>query len=242
MIKRRPEDKFSTPKILHGGAHVPVWMWPTALVVILVWTWLVFDYGRQRAGFDAGESANVQEQLRAQITELEKERDELRKEAAKSERTAGIERDSVVAVQGNITELQKEKAELQKRVDFLESLVSDRDPHFKFVDFTLKQRKGDNNYRYSFSVSKMSKGNSMVRGSVSVNIHGQEEGKDKTLSLADITEEKQKKHKLGFRHFQNIEGNMTLPEGFVPKSFEIKVIPTVKNFKATTKSFDWDLS
>lgn len=234
--------KFTTPRISHSSTSVPIWVLPVGLFVLAIAMWFVFDYGRYSAGFDSAAHTEVQVELMEKITQLEEEREQLRIEAAKNQSSASIDKSSVAFVQTEITKLQSEKAALQKRVDFLESLVSKRDPHFKVVDFTLRQRDGVNTYRYGFTVSKMAKGNRTIKGSVYVTVHGQQDGEKKKLALSKLTSGKVKSHRLGFKHFQAIEGDLTLPAGFIPKSFVIEVNPSVNSYKKMNKTFDWDLS
>ena len=121
--------KVITPRIVQPGERRRPWLWLFFLLVLGVWTWQVFEFGRQRAGFDVGRRDAVEGGLRERITELEQERDVLRQEAARYERSGQIDRAAVVDVQTEVKTLQDERAALKREVAFLKSLTGDQ-PRF----------------------------------------------------------------------------------------------------------------
>ncbi len=54
MGKKKP-TRVITPRIVQpgeGGGRP--WLWLLFLVALAAWSWQVFEFGRQQAGFDAG--------------------------------------------------------------------------------------------------------------------------------------------------------------------------------------------
>ncbi len=71
-------------------------------------------------------------------------------------------------------------------------------------------------------------------------IRGESEGSVSELKLTDLTLEKSDKGtKFAFRYFQVFEGDIVLPDGFVPFEVKIGVTPTTKKVKAFTETISW---
>ena len=62
-----------TPRIVQPGEGARPWLWVFLLLGLGVWSWQVYDFGQQRAGYDAGERDQVEDRLRQRIEELGKE-------------------------------------------------------------------------------------------------------------------------------------------------------------------------
>ena len=83
MGKIKP-TRVVTPRIVQpgeGGART--WLWFLFLLALTALSWQVFEFGRQRAGFDTGRWNQRESALQQRIEELEEERDVLRASAAR---------------------------------------------------------------------------------------------------------------------------------------------------------------
>jgi len=60
------------------------------------------------------------------------------------------------------------------------------------------------------------------------------------LNLFDLVLEKSSiKTKFAFRYFQVFEGDIALPDGFVPFEVKISIKPTTKKVKAFSETISW---
>jgi hypothetical protein len=76
----------------------------------------------------------------------------------------------------------------------------------------------------------------ITRGDIEFNIEGLQDGKQRILTLQEVEAGKQDKIAFRFKYFQNFEGDIILPKGFVPSRVLIKVS---SNRVAIEKTFDW---
>jgi hypothetical protein len=106
----------------------------------------------------------------------------------------------------------------------------------------LQPGKGENSVQYAFTVSKVIKNPEYLAGFVYVSISGEKDGEKRTLSLKQVSGDKQDKIKMRFKHFQNIEGEFLLPSGFKPSGVTIEVKPEGEKFKPVKKRFRWVVS
>jgi len=59
------------------------------------------------------------------------------------------------------------------------------------------------------------------------------------LPLREITEGNTEKVKMRFKHFQEVEGVIQLPEGFTPLKVIIEIKPSNKKLPELKRRFDW---
>ena len=78
MGKKKP-TRIITPRIVQPGeGGIRPWLWLLFLVALAAWSWQVFEFGRQRAGFDGSRSDQRQAALEQRIVELEVYGEEIR--------------------------------------------------------------------------------------------------------------------------------------------------------------------
>ena len=96
-----------TPRIVQPGERswLWLWMWLLVLVALAAWTWQVFEFGRQQAGFSVGQRDAMEAELMQRIEELAAERDALRSDAARFERAGQIDRAAADGVQAEVKAL-----------------------------------------------------------------------------------------------------------------------------------------
>jgi hypothetical protein len=106
----------------------------------------------------------------------------------------------------------------------------------------LQPGKDKNSFQYAFTVSKVIKNPEYLEGFVYISLSGEQKGKKSSLSLKQVSVDKLDKIKMRFKHFQNIEGEFSLPSGFKPSGVTIEVKPDGDKFKPVKKHFKWVLS
>ena len=228
-----------TPRIVQADRRPGLWLWGLALIAVGLWTWQVYDYGRTRADDGSSAPESDAQALRERIAELERERDELRFLAAKYERAGQIDREATQAIQTQIKSLQNERVELQREAATLRSLVSEGGDKLEITDYSLRKAGGDRRFHYLFTVSRDVEGAKKLEGWVTLRVAGESGGEAKELSLDQLSNGSVDIHKLGFKHYQKVEGELQLPPGFVARKLTIEVTPLGTQFKAFTISYDW---
>lgn len=241
MGKIKP-TRIVTPRIVQpneGG--VRPWLWMLFLIALGAWSWQVFDFGRERAGFDVGRYDQMQTSLRARIAELEAERDVLRDAAARFERAGQIDRAAADGVQTEVKALQDERAELKREVAFLKTLVSGGDKKLVLNDHSLSEV-AERTYRFEVTLSKRIEDQSTVSGQVLITVRGQLDGAETALDLERLSDGKRSNIGIRFKSFQKLKTDLQLPDGFEPVSIEVAVRPEGGDFKSLDKVYDWKLS
>jgi hypothetical protein len=89
-------------------------------------------------------------------------------------------------------------------------------------------------------LTKNGKSTRKISGGAIVRIRGERAGSVSELNLSDLgLESSEKVTKFSFRYFQVFEGDITLPDGFMPFEVEIGIKPTTKKVKSFSETISW---
>jgi len=207
-----------------------------------LWSWQVFDYGRRYEKSPSIPQTMDQDRSSNRIDQLMKKLESWRFKAINAERTGQIDRGAVDKSREEIRQLQDERAELQKQVMFLKGLIESGDGPLQVKNFKLTQNEEEEDprlYNYAFKVTQTITNTGKVKGEIRIRVEGILNGDQVELPLSSLRKDKQKAHKMGFSQFQDINGSLRLPENFKPVSFVAEVRPTGKKLKQVTQMFDW---
>lgn len=239
MGKKKP-TRVITPRIVQPGeGGVRPWLWVLFLVALGAWSWQVFEFGRQQAGFDVGRSDALEDELQQRIAQLEEERDTLRAAAARFERAGQIDRAAADGVQSEVRALQDERAELKREVALLKTLVAGGEKETLLLENFSLTHKADRSYRFEAMLSKRTDDQETVSGQVGIEVSGEKDGEQQIFVLSQLTGGKRSNIGIRFKSFQKLKTDLSLPKGFEPSSIEVMVRPDGKKFKSFDQAYDW---
>ncbi|MBU0501332.1 MAG: DivIVA domain-containing protein [Gammaproteobacteria bacterium] len=235
-------DRFKTPNITHvmGQREYPVLALPV-LIVWLITTWLAFDYGRGRAGYDSGEAAVRVGELRDEIKVLDKEREQLKRRIAALERQDQVYKEAELQMKNTMVGYQDAKLKLEKEVLFLRGVISGRPGKAQLRVHNLKTSvdKTTGDYRLQFTIDQSMAGKRRVEGDAKVSLTGVDKnGKEITLAMGDIAKG-QALAKMGFLHFQKLDESFKLPDGFKPSHWRVELSPGGEDIEGLNERFEW---
>ena len=95
--------------------------------------------------------------------------------------------------------------------------------------------------RYSLLLIQVVDNHDYVQGGVRISLLGQNDGQEETIQVSESGRDKAEAIKFRFRYFQNIVGELQLPEGFVPREVMVVVQSSGLNAQRLEKTFDWPL-
>ncbi|HFC53063.1 MAG TPA: hypothetical protein ENJ43_01365 [Gammaproteobacteria bacterium] len=215
-----------------------------AVVVALITCWSVFEYGRYRAGYDGAAMREMRQKLEQTNAGLEKELNRLREENSNLEQSSRIESQAYAQVRAHLARLQDEILELKQELAFYRSIVSPEDKRrgLQIQRFTLNRSSVERLWRYRLVLTRVLNNGAPARGTVDLTVEGEEagSGNGKQLALSSISVPRIRRLGYNFKYFQNIEGELEIPEGFVPERVVLVLNPGGKgNQTRIRKVFDW---
>ncbi|WP_328986919.1 DUF6776 family protein [Thiorhodovibrio winogradskyi] len=142
--------------------------------------------------------------------------------------------------QETIRQLQSENAKLRSQIAFLSQLFGGDDGPIEISDLALSSA-GENRVRYWFKIARTKAEKNMITGQARVQLRGQMAEGERYFSLSELTADGRDGHRLGFRHFQEIDGTLTLPPGFEPEELLVIVVPDDTTMGGARRQFEWKL-
>lgn len=211
----------------------------TVLVALAIAS--AFEFGRLRAGFDADSAGREQDRMTSEIDALTGENRELRERIALLERSSEIDREAREQVQANLAAMQDEVLELREELAFYRGIVSPEDAQagLRIQSFKLATGPDGGLYHFRLVLIQAIKHDRRATGSVEVVVHGVRDGQPVSMSLQELVTAETDELAYSFKYFQDFEGDIRLPDGFVPARVDIAVMPGGRASDAIRRTIQW---
>ncbi len=206
-----------------------------------------FSAGAYFYGFDQGVNENIlvreeRDQLLDEVSRYRVEVDTLQQQLVNAQQSSAVDRQALVEVQGVLVNLQDLNAQLQEDVLFYRQIMSPENQESGLVigQVDLSATEEENRIRYHIELKQLANNDNVITGYANVNILGKQNGQEVSLPLHTLAlNENQKDIRLQFRYFQNIEGEMLVPEDFAPENIQIVAVNQGNDRKTVQKNFVW---
>ena len=146
-------------------------------------------------------------------------------------------------VQGTIRGLRDRVAQLEQDVVYYRQVVSEEteDTGLIISQLDVDATRQSNRFRYKLVLRQQdADGDTFLTGHVNVNLIGSQGEEQQILALRDLSaEQDQLDIRLRFKYFQNIEGELVLPDNFVPERLQIAAVSDEPIEKSINQNFSW---
>ena len=197
-----------------------------ALVIALTSAvaWWTYDLGKSFA-FGTKFNLNQMQSLETQVKELTAERDKLLLEANTIESKQNIDRSMQKELTDQIKALTAENQKLKDDLAFFEGVMPSTTGNDGITVQNLKiEMLAPGQLRYRALVMQGVKNGRDFNGELQFLLGLVQAGKPATMYFPDPKSGEAGKLKLSFRHYQRLEGVITLPDGAVAKNVQVKVL------------------
>ena len=203
--------------------------------------WWVFDYGHSRAGFDYDNLLEDRDAVNEELASAHVDIKKLRERIAVLERAGQIDKEGYSGVEQSLKQAQDEMLELKEEVAFYRGIVSPTETAsgLNIADFRVSGIGEDRAYRFKLVMTQMKNNTRLIKGYARVAFEGVQNGAQVEHTLHKVSGGTLDKLRLRFKYFQNIEGEIVLPEGFLPSRVIVDVVPSGKGLTRLKKTFDW---
>ena len=215
--------------------------WQLLMLLALIGgiAWQAYEFGVRQGGFDRVRSESDISRLGQDLAQAETALKEARSEAVRYRRQAEIEVEANRRLQEQLLAVQRERADLKSEVEMLRSLISNNNGSLYIRNFSLLPLDEENRYRYSFTIVQVLEKVETTRGKLVMKLSGRLKGKSKRLDRSEFSPDGEKVVKLEFSNYQDVSGEMQLPEGFQPRSLLVEFLPRNKELKKLSRRFSW---
>lgn len=213
------------------------------IVLLLVASaYLVFEFGRIKAGYDVVDASSERQAYEEQIVGLEDRIAELHQEVALLETHRNVDRASYKEVEASLTTLQAKIQEQQDAIAFYRGIVSPADGKAGLRVQNLQLTRGGSERSFSLRLILVQamKHDQKVSGNVGLSVVGELNGVETTYSYNDLKAgDAAKDWKYSFRYFQDFDRELILPDGFTPESIKVEVTSRTRSISSIEESFAW---
>ena len=177
------------------------------------------------------------------LDELSAENSELKRQVAMLERSGLLDQRVNETDQKTISSLRDELATLEQDLSFYKNVITKQtdDTGLMVSEWSLKRISNSNRYRYKLALRQQdADGDTYLNGHVNVNLVGTQNGKNTVYSLSEVSKEQEQIDiKLRFKFFQEIEGELTLPDNFLPEYIKIVGVEINPVRKTIDRDYPW---
>ncbi|GAA6136122.1 hypothetical protein NBRC116188_29120 [Oceaniserpentilla sp. 4NH20-0058] len=212
------------------------------LLIIAALAGASYLFGRYEALETQAQAFADRDQLQQDLQIAQEEMASYSQRVIMLEKGGEVDRRSTEGLRQNLVDLRNQIATLQEEVAFYKGIMAPstrkQDLRIQKVDITPSLE--DRRYRYKVVVTQVGTNQRFVSGLAAVNVIGVLDGKQVIYGLRDISDDVQDYGiKYKFRYFQEIEGELVLPEGFVAESIEVVLQTNGSKANRVEQSFPW---
>lgn len=185
------------------------------------------------------ESAQLQFALNEKTDEVES----LRREIAFLERNSEVDKKAALQSSASSATLRSQISELERNVEYYRKVISEEagNTGLSISGFDLFKTSIANKYRYRVALRQQdADGDSYLEGELSVNLIGKKAGIDAAIPLHELSADQDGLDiRLRFKYFQNVEGELEIPDGFQPVRIDIEASSNEPVKKIVKESVLW---
>ena len=178
----------------------------------------------------------------ARIEELKEEKKEVVRNLAAVEVKSEILRTSQVELRQMIEQLQEEVAEQEKALDFYRQLMTSDDKRqgLEINSYLLKPLEQPGSYHFRLTFVQYAKKHLALKAALTITVEGESNSEKVSYNFRELVINNDEQFdKLQFKYFQVVEGQLQLPEGFIPHQLIIDAQIKTKKPKAWQRKLDW---
>lgn len=207
-----------------------------------------YDHGTHQQGFSIEQQDQAQQSKLERLTE---EADDLRHQVASFKLNEALDRKAKEEIHRQLAEQSAQIAALERDITVYRGMMSsgnNQNPQgISIGTFYVSPSSEAGIYHYKLVVQKLAASDDVFDGQLSFHLKGISlvDGQEKPASFPLHALSKQYKSMqiaLNFKYFQNIEGDLMLPQGFTPRTVMLVVKSNNKKYPATIeKELEWNV-
>jgi hypothetical protein len=219
-----------------------------ALSVVLVSSGLLVagvKFGGDLIHADYSETVAERDHLVQLLSEREVALTATKQQLANMSVGSEVDRQAMGRIRLMIAEQQQIIAELEEENTFYKGLMapSEQEQGLSIRGWELVAANDDRHFYFKLVVQQVVLKHALLKGELSVMVQGSQNGEGLSLSLAQLSDQiVDEQIRLRFKYFQSIEGELNLPDGFVPQRVIVVASAVAPKAARVEKQFNWPVS
>lgn len=212
---------------------------------------LLLTVGAAAVGYFAGLEKNharyrqllqSNQTLGKQVTQLQSSNGHLNQRVIDLEKNHSIDQQALSQARDTIGKQDSRISQLKGDVAFYKNIMapSSAETGLQVQKASIRAVPGDRRYAYQVVLAQVGDNHRYIHGVAAINLIGVHKGKREVLPLRDVDASvKQLGVEFRFRYFQDLNGQLSLPEGFVPDEVQVIAKPQGSRSDQVEKAFRW---
>ena len=203
-----------------------------------------YEYGLNQGLALKSQILKEEEQLKLHLAEATRKVGDLRQQLADIRLGGEVDNRANEEVRLTVEQLQEEISQQEEEIGFYKSVMvpNVQSKGLRIERLTVDANTEANKFSYSLLLTQIVDKHDYIQGGVEVSLLGVEGGVDRRLILEELNEKKQAKIGFRFKYFQNIDGELVLPEGFDPVEIMIVAKSSGQRGQRLERKFDWQVN
>lgn len=185
----------------------------------------------------------ARDSLQAQLVKVEDEKALLTQRMGVLEKGGEVDRKATDSIRNTVKELKVQIATLEEEVAFYKGIMapSSNDKGLRVSKIDIAATSDEHNrYRYSITLTQVADNSSYISGLAAVNFVGLQNGERIILPLRDLDESVTDLGvKFRFRYFQEVAGEITLPDNFTAEQVQVVLQSTGSKAQRVEQTVEW---
>ncbi|MEE9351768.1 MAG: DUF6776 family protein [Thiotrichaceae bacterium] len=181
-----------------------------------------------------------------ELAELQEKFNTLKKELIALSRENSIQQSTNKALNRKMLEVENELTATRKNQLLYDDILSADDLnkglHVRHFDMRVKEGLDEGRrYHYTVILSQVRGEKKILKGQYVIRVTGQEAGKTKSYSHRELAADGvEAERKFSLKYYQSLEGDIVLPEAFIPEKVTLWIIPKNKKYSTKRKAYQWE--
>lgn len=202
-----------------------------------------YHLGQWSIWHERGTAVIERDELRIKTRQQEKELSELRRRVLVTESSNAVDRRAYQEVQQTVLNLNARIAQLENELHFYQRVMAPEkaDRGLRIDRFDLRPTDNPRVFDYQLVITQVTDNNTFIEGRALVSLVGSRgQTMNVTLPLKDVSPEVDELSvRFRFRFFQNVAGQIHLPEDFKPEKVQVILQSTGSKAMRIESEFDW---
>jgi hypothetical protein len=210
--------------------------------IVLVGGYLLFEYGRSRAGFDQLTALRDRAELRAEIRARDQTIRELRGESAELATLRAGQGQERAELARTIGELQAEVGKLSQQLAFYQGIVVQgaNAAEAKVQQLRVVPGSAPGRFLVRFTLVQSGRPDRNIAGRAVLTVEGKRAAAPAVLDMAALSGDPGFELPFSFRYFENLDPEIVIPDGFRPERIIVEVLSSRREVAPVSQTFVWD--
>ena len=213
------------------------------VVVLLVTSGVIYNHGLSMAGFESLTALRQQQGLQEVVAQLKQENHALRDSLARAERSLQMDQTAYQDLDRSLKASSQAIVRLREELNFYRNIISPPNKKSGLHIQSLKlEAAGDDDttatskYHYKMVLIQALKHDRKISGKARFEINGVQGGKNTTIRFPQAAD---KPIRFNFKYFQDLEGQIELPQNFEPRTIKVNVTSRGRNAQSIEQIYPW---